>query len=119
MEMTMRYYGKKFDTVSLKQIRQSAYVTGVITTLYDKPVGEVWTKDEIKALKKEVEDAGLHISGIESVNVHDDIKTGKGNRDLYIENYIKTLENLGKKYLLKILPEHFRPSVVFAPWMSS
>ena len=96
MEMTLRWYGSKFDTVTLKQIKQLRYATGVITTLYDKNPGELWTYEEIGAIKKEVEDAGLHISGIESVNIHDDIKTGKGNRDLYIENYIKTLENLGK-----------------------
>ena len=96
MEMTLRWYGSEFDTVTLKQIKQLRYATGVITTLYDKNPGELWTYEEIGAIKKEVEDAGLHISGIESVNIHDDIKTGKGNRDLYIENYIKTLENLGK-----------------------
>ena len=94
--MTLRWYGSEFDTVTLKQIKQLRYATGVITTLYDKNPGELWTYEEIGAIKKEVEDAGLHISGIESVNIHDDIKTGKGNRDLYIENYIKTLENLGK-----------------------
>ncbi len=97
MEMTMRWYGSKFDTVTLKQIRQIRYVTGIITTLYYKQPGEVWSQEEIHALKEEVEASGLHISGIESVNIHDDIKTGKGNRDLYIENYIKTLENLGKE----------------------
>lgn len=97
MEMTMRWYGRDYDTVTLKQIRQTAYVTGIITTLYGKAAGEIWTRDEIRALKKEVEESGLHISGIESVNIHDDIKTGKGNRDLYIENYIRTLENLGKE----------------------
>ena len=94
--MTLRWYGSKHDTVTLKQIKQLRYATGVITTLYDKNPGELWTYVEIGALKKEVEEGGLHISGIESVNIHDDIKTGKGNRDLYIENYIKTLENLGK-----------------------
>ena len=93
----MRWYGSRFDTVTLKQIRQIRYVTGIITTLYDKQPGEIWEQEEIHALKKEVEDNGLHISGIESVNIHDDIKTGKGNRDLYIKNYIKTLENLGKE----------------------
>ena len=97
MEMTMRWYGSGYDTVTLKQIRQIRYVTGIITTLYDKLPGELWTREEIHALKEEVEAAGLHISGIESVNVHDDIKTGKGERDLYIDSYIQTLENLGKE----------------------
>ncbi len=97
MEMTMRWYGSKFDTVTLKQIRQIPGVTGVITTLYDTTPGEVWTPEAIRALKAEVEQAGLHISGIESVNVCDSIKVGDSDRDLYIANYIKTLENLGKE----------------------
>ena len=87
----------KFDTVKLWQIRQVPGVTGVITTLYDTAPGEVWSRERIRALKDEVEASGLHISGIESVNIHDDIKTGRGNRDLYIANYIETLENLGKE----------------------
>ena len=97
MEMTMRWYGSKFDTVTLKQIRQIPGVTGVITTLYDTTPGEVWTSEAIRALKAEVEQAGLHISGIESVNVCDSIKVGDSDRDQYIANYIKTLENLGKE----------------------
>lgn len=97
MEMTLRWYGSRFDTVTLKQIRQIPGVTGVITTLYDTAPGEVWSRERIRALKDEVEAAGLHISGIESVNIHDDIKTGAGNRDQYIANYIETLENLGKE----------------------
>ena len=95
--MTMRWYGSKFDTVKLWQIRQVPGVTGVITTLYDTAPGEVWSRERIRALKDEVEASGLHISGIESVNIHDDIKTGRGNRDPYIANYIETLENLGKE----------------------
>lgn len=93
----MRWYGSKFDTVTLKQIRQVAGVTGVITTLYDMPAGEKWTREAIQQMKSEVNASGLHISGIESVNVHEDIKTGSRNRDKYIENYIETLENLGKE----------------------
>lgn len=96
MEMTMRWYGKNHDTVTLEQIKQSCYVTGIITTLYDKLPGEVWTLDEILAMKKEVEDAGLNLAGIESVNVSDAIKTGAPERDKDIAAYIETLENLGK-----------------------
>ena len=97
MEKTMRCYGSKWDTVTLKQIRQTRYVTGIITTLYDTVPGEVWPRERIRALKEEVEAAGLHLAGIESVNIHDDIKAGKGDRDRYIANYIQTLENLGKE----------------------
>ena len=96
MQMTLRWFGDKYDSVKLWQIRQVPGVTGVITTLYDIPAGEVWPLERIEALQKEVRDAGLEIAGIESVNIHDDIKIGKPSRDKYIENYIITLENLAK-----------------------
>ncbi len=97
MEMTLRWYGSQFDSVTLQQIRQIPGVTGVITTLYDTAPGDLWKQDRIHALKEEVESSGLHISGIESVNIHDAIKIGLPERDAYIENYIQTLENLGKE----------------------
>lgn len=97
MEMTLRWFGSKFDTVTLNQIRQIPGVTGVITTLYDTAPGEVWSRERIRALKEEVEDSGLHISGIESVNIHEAIKAGTEERDQYIDNYIETLENLGEE----------------------
>ena len=88
MEMTLRWYGPGFDSVTLEQIRQIPGVKGVITTLYDLPAGEEWTGERIKGLKEIVEKAGLKISGIESVNIHDAIKIGSADRDKYIENYI-------------------------------
>lgn len=97
MEMTLRWYGSKFDTVTLEQIRQIPGVKGVITTLYDTAPGEVWSRDRIRAMKDEVEAAGLHVAGIESVNVHDAIKTGSADRNMYIDNYIETLRNLGEE----------------------
>ncbi|PWL97859.1 MAG: mannonate dehydratase [Clostridiales bacterium] len=96
MNMTLRWYGTGFDTVTLKQIRQIPGVTGVITTLYDSVPGEAWEAEKIAALKKEVEAAGLLIHGIESVNVSDAIKAGTPERDRHIENYITTLERLGR-----------------------
>ena len=97
MEMTLRWYGTGFDTVTLKEIRQIPGVTGVITTLYDTKPGEVWSRERIRALKQEVEGAGLHISWVESVNVHDAIKTGAADREVYVGRYIETLENLGQE----------------------
>lgn len=97
MNMTLRWYGTGFDTVTLKQIRQIPGVTGVITTLYDSVPGEAWEAEKIAALKKEVEAAGLLIHGIESVNVSDAIKAGTPERDRHIENYITTLERLGRE----------------------
>lgn len=97
MEMTLRWYGTDYDTVKLWQIRQIPGVKSVITTLYNKQAGELWEQDEIAALKKEVEAEGMSIAGIESVNVSDAIKAATSDRDKHIDNYIKTLENLGKE----------------------
>ena len=96
MEMTLRWYGSKFDTVTLEQIRQIPGVKNVITTLFGKQAGELWLPKEIAELKKIVNDAGLGIAGIESVNVSDDIKIGTAKRDEHIDNYIKTLQALGE-----------------------
>ncbi|MFV0411834.1 MAG: mannonate dehydratase [Oscillospiraceae bacterium] len=97
MDMTLRWFGTGYDSVTLQQIRQIPGVTGVITTLYGTKPGEVWKQEDIRALKAEVEAADLTIKGIESVNIHDDIKVGAPARDGYIANYIETLENLGKE----------------------
>ncbi len=97
MKLTLRWFGSKHDTVTLQEIRQIPGCEGVITTLYDAKAGEVWPKADIREMKAEVEAAGLKILGIESVNIHDDIKIGLPTRDKYIENYIKTLENLGEE----------------------
>ncbi|MFI3213001.1 MAG: mannonate dehydratase [Eubacteriales bacterium] len=97
MKMTLRWYGAKHDSVTLKEIRQIPGVTGVITTLYDSVPGEVWSREDIRAMKEEVEAAALELAGIESVNIHDAIKTGASDRDMYIANYIETLENLGQE----------------------
>ena len=96
MQMSLRWFGTEVDTVPLSRIRQIPGVTGVVTTLYDVPPGEIWHSEQISAVKKEVENSGLTIVGIESVNIHDSIKIGSPDRDKYIENYIKTLENLGR-----------------------
>ena len=97
MKMTLRWYGPGYDSVTLEQIRQIPGVTGVITTLYDIPAGEEWPRERIKQLKAIVEEAGLKIEGIESVNVSDAIKIGTADRDRHIENYIRTLEHLGQE----------------------
>lgn len=97
MQMTMRWFGSKHDSVTLEQIRQVPGVKGVITTLYDTVPGEAWELEDIRAMKKEVESAGLKVAGIESVNIHDAIKVGTPDRDKYIDNYILTLERLGQE----------------------
>lgn len=95
MKMTFRWYGDT-DPVTLEQIRQIPNMTGVVSAIYDIPVGEAWPYEKIIELKNKIEAAGLELSVIESVPVHEDIKTGDGDRDRYIENYCTTLRNLSK-----------------------
>jgi mannonate dehydratase len=94
--MAMRWFGTGYDPVTLKHLRQVPGLGGLIVTLYGVPPGEAWKKEQFYALKKEIEDAGLSIAGIESVGVHDSIKTAGKDRDRYIYNYISTLKMLGE-----------------------
>jgi mannonate dehydratase len=94
MYMTFRWYGED-DPVTLEEIRQIPTMRGIVSAIYDIPVGEVWPVERIQALKKAVEDAGLELSVIESVPVSEDIKLGNDNRDELIENYAQTIRNLG------------------------
>jgi len=96
MKMTMRWFGPGYDPVTLDKIRQVPGLSGVITTLYGAAPGEEWSKEAVLALKKRVDDAGLTIAGIESVNIHDSIKIGGTDRDMYIERYIATLKAIGE-----------------------
>lgn len=93
MKMTFRWYGED-DPVTLENIRQIPGMRGIVTAIYDVPVGEVWSRDRIKTLKEKIENHGLELSVIESVPVHEDIKLGKANRDSLIDNYIQTIRNL-------------------------
>lgn len=102
MKMTFRWFGEGFDSVTLEQIRQIPGMKGVITTLYDTKPGEAWDLQAIKDMKQKIEAAGLLLSGIESVNIHDAIKIGSPDREQYIENYITTLERLGSQGITMI-----------------
>ena len=95
MEMTFRWYGKD-DPVKIEYIKQIPGMKGIVTAIYDIPVGEVWPLERILELKKEIESHGLKLSVIESVPVHEDIKLGLPTRDKYIANYIQTIRNLAE-----------------------
>ncbi len=108
MKMTFRWFGKKSDTVTIKQIKQIPGMSGLMGFLDYKPAGEVWTEEEIAAYVGDVKATGLDCDVIESVNVHEDIKMGLPTRDKYLENYKITIRNLAK-HGVKVIVYNFMP----------
>lgn len=108
MKMTFRWYGEGNDSVTLKQIRQIPGCTGLMGLLDQYAAGEVWPLEVIQDYVKQVNNAGLEVEVIESVNVHEDIKMGLPSRDKYIDNYIQTIKNLAQCGV-KVIVYNFMP----------
>ena len=94
MEKTWRWFGRK-DKITLSMLRQIG-VEGIVTALHDIPNGEVWSYEAIKEMQDYIARSGLRWSVVESLPVSESIKYGGPDRDSLIENYIKSLANLGK-----------------------
>ncbi|WP_084128351.1 mannonate dehydratase [Demequina sp. NBRC 110055] len=94
MEHTWRWFGPH-DPISLRQIRQTG-ATGVVTALHEIPNGQVWPVHEIAARKQAIEEAGLTWSVVESIPVHEDIKSGEPGCERWIDAWAQTVRNLGE-----------------------
>ena len=92
MKMTFRWYGEG-DSIPLSYISQIQGMSGVVTAVYDVPVGEVWPVERLSRLRTLCDEAGLEMEVIESIPVHEDIKLGKPSRDGYIEAYKQNIRN--------------------------
>jgi len=101
MKECFRWYGEQ-DEVSLAYIRQAG-CQGIYTALHSIPYGEVWPLDQILKRKQMIEAAGMEWTVVESVPVHEDIKTRTGDFIRHIENYCETLKNLGEAGLTTVV----------------
>ena len=95
MKMSFRWYGET-DPVSLEYIRQIPNMKSIVSAVYDVKPGEVWPEESLAKMKQQCEDNGLVFDVVESIPVHEDIKTASGRYQEYIENYKISLRNLGQ-----------------------
>ena len=93
--ITFRWFGRS-DPIPLAHIRQIPVVRGIVSACYDVPVGDAWPLDRLLALRDDVERAGLALTVIESIPIHEDIKLGRPTRDRLIDDYCESVRNTGR-----------------------
>ncbi len=108
MKMTWRWFGQGNDSITLDQIKQIPGVEGIVWSLHDKVAGEHWETERISAEADFIKSAGFNAEIVESVNIHDSIKTGSPEKDRYIDIYIDTIEKLSKAGV-KVICYNFMP----------
>ena len=101
LEESFRWYGPS-DPVPLSYIRQAG-ATAVFTSLHQIPYGELWPRVAIRERKELVEAAGLRWTAVESVPVHEDIKTAASGSDRLLANYAQTLRNLAAEGVTTVI----------------
>lgn len=107
MDMTFRWFGPQ-DPIPLAHIRHIPGVQGVVSALYDVPVGEQWPKSRLAQLQEDVAHAGLHLAVVESIPVHEDIKLGRPTRDRLLANYCESVRAMGELGV-RVLCYNFMP----------
>ena len=94
MELSFRWFGPG-DPVPLAYIRQIPGVRGVVSALYDVPVGEAWPRNRLEQLAEAIDRTGLKLTVVESIPVHEDIKLGRPSRERLTEHYCRSIGVLG------------------------
>ena len=104
---SFRWFGAA-DPIPLAHIRQIPGVTGIVSALYDVPVGDPWSRARLGTLKAQIEDAELSLAVVESIPVHEDIKLGRPGRDRLIDNYCASIASMGE-LRIPVLCYNFMP----------
>ena len=107
MFLTFRWFGAD-DPVPLRHIRQVPGIAGIVSALYDVPVGDAWPRDRVMRLADDVHSEELALSVIESIPIHEDIKLGRPTRDRLIDNYAESIRSIGAAGV-RVLCYNFMP----------